>query len=1100
MFCSDEILEQGFEDSWGDSLLNDIPQMDGTFDIEDVVHNKCKGITASAKRQTKVDSNSMTLEASGSQQNIRNIVPCNCHRVSSAKIGDKKLQDFEILQVDGSSDSDFWGYDPNLRSKGKKIPLRKLGTSAGKRIRSSKNVKKKQVEAQGCLERKDEDIEIERSNAQSTEIIETPACETKEYFKTKMDQTEDVGVGNVKAVTGEISKNNTVTEESKEEKESIFSNPRSFSNSSVNSEDGGIMSPKAFYSKAKHLSLPKITSSKVNKRKRLSLKPLEFAGTSSSHKGLSKSRKTRLALSDSKSKRISFTEIVSDFSNVSQNIPKSEDRGDVEARIKNASSKSERHQSSERVSKVEISCRPVVPNRSDQLSKKEEVISSSSARNIASYPQKEEDFPALSPVRKSNTKYRIKNSKHSNQPSHQLGSPLSAQNVTPENQSEEGASSFARRGSPEDTKSLCGVVRECYVGLFDIHSKRTASMRRESSSSKKRKPRFPKQSFSKRMRLESNKHKHSTRYIDKDCWGSNGGIMLRSADSCSPDVCTTCYDSLFKASFASPKRVDSPTSPPRVNSPTEDLSHITLPASSLNEVASCSAAKSAAAEATVENQDPHDVKIRFQNDRFCAHIKPVRLNFDAESKELATGGSEMVNKGDLHRTKRMSQQSFKGRDRADCLSTISEPLEHVSSTSEVVEEDADNYLTSTLVSVDSSQSYDYCIKFSPVIDDLTSSAKQKKVGSSSRWKKRLGLGRLLASKKHIKPSHDETFNVPSVGDATQSEILPQDELEDNENRSSCKDPSIFESGKTDSMQKRADFNVTAKKYGNATIDLDPPLQDNRVSKQNCAVEQELSSAHLKDSDRNSRAAASFAVIESREIILADDSVIITPKEKIACSTSSSEQPAQDRTVLDTEDRENLESVKSIFNESEHDDATDNDGYILQLKKTGKGDSVRRDDIVDREITRTTSRNDGVTSLAKDSPGGLTGFSFRSMENQKEADRHLDSSQFRKSPAAEGSMIRHSLVRSFATTDTPHQDILPSSSLKDSSTRQKQTVFAKAPQSCQNITKQPSVIFTPLRKPPSRAKVLESAKLYGLGETRHQKAFFSNPMDLPARTR
>ena len=1118
----DEVLEQDFSDSWGASFIDEIPQLDGTFDIEDTIRKTCKRSEgAYAKSSYK------NIDASSARKTVRHIAPCNCFGSSSPVTVSRNLRDFEILQVDGSSDSDFLENDPKPKVKCKKTPIRTYEKSGRMTLGGSKGLKKNEMGPHNSLQRKDEKTEIERSSTDSSRAGDLPTCEPGASAKIEIERRKNCGVDDEKTAGAGIFKRKFVTGKCERKKQSIFSNQVSWSNSSFTSQNDGVMPPKAFYSKSKNPSVPKAASSKVNKRKRLSLKPLEFVETGGGRSELSKSGRTRVSLSDSKNKTISFTEIVSDLNKTSHNLEILKDNEETEKTPvpEHSTSSFENVSTSGKVSVVETTCQSLVLANLSQVSmaEVEAVPSQSSVELITNRLGSEELFSSPTPCLESDSKYLVEDSCSSNEVSPQLHGPLSAECTRPESQGRDRDFDRVRAGSVKSSNSR---IRECYVSLTDIHSAKSLSPPAEPSLSMKRKTLTSKQSCFKRVRIDNSEGKFDAGYTDKDIWGSKGGIIIGTEDFCDSDSCHSCYDSLFKSSFGSPESLDSPSSPPRASSPTETADYTKLlpshevSASSLRGIGRSNAIWSVAAKDFMENKDPCGVRIQFQSDRSCAQIKPVRLNFDTALKGCVDTKSEAegVLKPCHPKGRNVSFSIESGRIDSEnfdksvenpsaCISTQFDSRETLKGLAD--EEDSWQIAGHSLASVDSPQSHDYCVQFSPLVVDRTSGKSQGMVHSRDKWKRKYGRGKLRLREQNAKFECSEVFDVPSVGDTTQSEVPSKGELPENHNDSSLKSLSVVDSmnsRETDGTQDGTDNDVIAEGNRQTSAASNQSSRTDAVSKQCCIVGQEVLSSNSKGSEKNQRKDASFSIIESNEIILANDSVELKPEEDAAngvcmdrniteasCSASFGKRTLNSKAGIDSDGREYISSVMSIARKHSDNVVPENGGYSLQVNERKQNDSFSASSTTNNELPYAASPVVNVLSSEEDSAKSAVASAYNKEQGSCEK-------RFTSCLSTHGSMIQQSSFNSLANADSGNQDSLSSPSLQVTTSRERQAAVAQDSQRHFHVAKQPCIIFTPLRKPPTRAEILGTSKMFGLGETRHQKAFFSNPKDLPARTR
>ena len=1065
-------------DSWDASFLNAIPQIDGTFDIEDGAHAARNVNAESGKCKAKVRAPVTNPDGIEVQQIGESCATCSCSSETS-KAEKKRSRAFEILQVDGSSDTDFWGSCSNDRVRSRKTPLRTYGKSSRIRIRGDRNADRKKLEPCSSIEGKDEDkekaVKCTKRFQVSVSGLEVSGLEEGSEKKTEREVKHGEETEDKKTV--EAHERERVKCES-EERQSIFIKQLS-SHSSLGSQRDAAVSPKAFYSKSKHLPLSTAGSSKTLKHKRLSLKPLEFV-EKHGNKDLSKSRKTKLSRSSSKSKKISFTEIVPDFSASNRGIQKSGDRGFVQKGLisQNLQPKLNDVASIKNASKLDVVCETTALRNSSQT-----IFSSGSSVEFVAHCERNEEH-LQTRARQSVVK-----------PKEDL--PQISQNEI-ENEDD---SSCRIHGSSGGIYSSNDKIRECFVSLTDIYSEEIIPHSAESGLSAKSKSRRHGKSSAKRARIERDENSNMKGYCIMDKWVSSGGIMIGSEGSCDSDICNSCYDSLFKSSFPSPVSSQSRSSPPRAYSPTEALDYTRLlpsnvlpssilHSSTLNDNVDRSTFENKEVSSDVVNKSPHDVEIRFQNDNFSAEIKPVRLNFDAE--QVGSGGSrseiEEAEKA-CHTTKkkkRILRKSGHGGRKIDNVYLGNNSSLHESMINKSERDGADDTQNTSLASENSLQGSDYCVKFSPMICNSISSEQQKKADTSLKSRKRLGLGRLLVSKKSTKSNHSKTFNVPSVGDATQAELLLDDELEDSNHFSSKKSSSNSDfvlSEKIDGSKELTDCCATAEKKEQGTTTVGGLLQASDMTRQSFTDEEEAPSANLEKNDKQSRAHTSFVVMESKEIVLADDSIAITPEKDSASGmdaegaveegssfTSPGRRNVENRIVIGLEADGSMSPAVSAAQENSYHVAVGKGEHIVEMRDKVQGDSVGIPGTPEKEVSCIVTK-DGI--------------------------KPMKPSHVMFATSAQASGIQHSSVSSSVNTNPIDQDLVPSPCLQNKSVMRIQSDAAQSPL---KIANEPSVVLTPLRKPPSSAAILKTAKLHGLGETRHRKAYFSNANDLPARSR
>ena len=1064
-------------DSWDASFINAIPQIDGTFDIEDGVHEARKVNTKSGKCEAQVRTCVTNPDVTEVRQIVESCATCSCSSKTS-RSEKTSVRAFEILQVDGSSDTDFWESCSNDKARSRKTPLRTYGKASQIRIRGSRNADRKKLETCNTQQRKDEDKEKTVKCIKQFEATEMFGERLEKKIERKVKYDEEIEDES----TTEVQERERGKCES-EERQSIFINQLS-SHSSLGSQRDATVSPKAFYSRSKHLPSPTAGSSKALKRKRLSLKPLEFVEKHGS-KDLSKSKKTKLLRSSSKSKKISFTEIVRDFSTSDGGIHKSGDKEIVQKGLisHNVEPKLSDIASINEASKLDVVRQAAALSKSSQSTREEEIFSSGSSVEFVAYrPGNEDHLPTR--VRQTDAQSKEDLPQRS------------------QNESENEDDSYRRiNGLSGDISSSNDKIRECFVSLTDICSEEIIPHSAESSLSAKSNSRRQRKSSATRSRIARGKNSKISSYSHLEAWESSGGILIGSEDFSDATVCNSCCDSLFKSSFPSPVSLESHSSPPRVNSPTEAMDYTRLlpsnvlpssilHSSTLNDNADRSAFECKEMNSVVENKSPHDVEICFQNDHFCAQIKPVRLNFDAERVEDGGLRPEIEEaEQDSHakrKRKRIPRKSDRGGTKSDGVYLGSNSSSYESVINKTEKDGVDDTQHASLSSEDSLQSSDYCVKFSPMISNSISSEQQKTADTIPKSKKRLGLGRLFVAKKSTKLDHSKTFNVPSVGDVTQADLSLHDELEDSNQFSSGKSPSNSDlalSENIDGLKEFTDRCATAERKEQATTTVDKSFQASAVTIRSSNDERGTSSANVKKGDKESRASASFVVMESKEIILADDSIAITPEKDSASHidskrvveegslfTLSSGQHVENTIVIDLEADGSMSPTVSVAHKNSDHVAIGNGEDIMEVGDREQGDSVEIPDTPEKEVSCIVKQDD-----------------IRPMK--------LSHVLFATSAQAAG--IQHSSVSSFVNTNSIDQDLVPPLCLQNKSAMRIQSDASQPPL---NIAKEPSVVLTPLRKPPSSAAILSTAKLHGLGETRHRKAFFSNPKDLPARSR
>ena len=1038
--------EEELYDSWSASLINEIPQIDGTFVVEDLIEqNGPDSRIALYTNRGKEKSRKKEFNVSNHRQSIKNISSCQCPCSKNAKNGSKKLEDYAILQVDGSSDTDFLELDSFPRTGRRKTPLRTYEKSARKRMQRTEKRTRDKAGGQSCRHAKAEDTGVGGSEPVPGRM--EPALFGTDELAGYRPGGGSEGWKNQGVKDGSKS-NETDTKQCSTEKgllgvsavevQSIFSKEKS-SSSNADSQENLVLSTKAFYSTSKRLSSRKTISPKGKRRKRLSLKPLDFVHSDAIGEAASKQRMSSLTRSDSTNRRMCFTEIVSDLRH-----PK----GTIEA-----SDKVEARQSSCTTKEVKLRSEDVVINET----------------------QNKEN--ATSPLESYQNTRKIK-------PSY-------------------------------------GLTRECYVSLTDIRSHEMPSLHKDEKTnlSKKRKTVHFSQRSSKKTRLKSAEYDSKTEFSFKDFWGCQGGLKIGAEDYSSSDVCDSCCDSLLKASYPSPRSSDGVCSPPHTNSPTEEtkftkiISSPKLPASPFNDNFSDNATDKLTEGQFLAKDEM--VKIRFQNDRFCAQIKPVRLNFEdvppLEAKrclDVKSGTGNAVDRF-LDGQKIKEYADIKRSEDGD-FSSINADSNDFQSGDEHRNPEADIQLVNTtLLTEDSPQSFDYCVKFSPIIQDAPLIEKKPNAMSGMAMRKRLGLRRLWVAQKTCKEEQRETYNVPSLGDTTQLDLSLENETCDSGNLPTSTIRATKEPIPSENIDRRpgeAEFSCNEKASIQAD-DIESLSVQPRPRPIPSSIEDEVKSTpETNDSDNNVNPCESFTVIERKETVLANDSIVYKPetenRNKSDLSFSFRKQSEGSEIFTDKEDGQNSLSVEEIMQGNDVDGVTNETGQSVPIKRQHGFVTVIDSSVEDGTIL--SSSGDGKGSPEEETTGhslNLTTISSDvKLNDNQDIVMPTENSQSSPDSAVHNSTIQHSVVRFSANADSATDKIMSSSSLQNESVVQTQVDIKRNSQLDLHTIDQPTVVITPSKKPPSCTRVLETAKFYGLGEIRNQRAFFSDSKDLPSHTR
>lgn len=1077
-------------------MLNEIPQIDGTFDDEALVQEK-GGIKSDIDEEKSMQSSAkFTTGDLGYRQICDGAVSCNCPSSNGWKNGGKNTKKMVFAQTDGSSDADIWEGDSSPGYKHRKIPLRTYEKSMRTRRQKSRSLSFPCSGSSGKTEKRGKD------------------CTVSTAVKTQGAEGVDDNVRG--AYHSEQGSRLFDSESSRvDEKESIFSCAVPLQTKG-SIEGASAVPPRRFCSSTKRLSLQRTAIRKLNERKGFSMKSLEFIDSNSSE--------SRSA-SYSNGKVISFTEIRPSFDKElrksNSNVIQSNSLNDDWNQVEGISSPSETEHK-----KGENRTMDTVPD----LRFKEVAIKGKESC--------------------------VQTNLHRSRKAFKLGKICTA---------DLEAATEDEKGELSDSRGSGLSLRDCYVSLTNVggNERISAMARKEFHNSNSQASEFRKSKYlvsesqvsksqasklkaSKRHRRESSGNRtykkariqsngDDIEMFSRHEWGVKGGILIGTEKSDNEGGCESCCDSLMKASYPSPSVVDAdgPASPPRALSPEMVGCHPEL-LPTMNVSAPCQdgVATDPQRRCLVE-KDSCNVRIRFQHDRSCMQIKPVRLNFDVAKQanhsihqgskherfkmlnaaEGINSESGTVAKSDiLHRSAGKFLERCGNRNKFTNVnagrSDISRNEAHGGSGEQNTEIDKLIAEETGMLAVDSPHSFEYCVEFSPIIDSFLPKNRQQEDNANTMHGKKKGSSsqRLRLRRINSKSSAGEVYRVPDVGDLTQPEISPPNGT----------DSQVGTSAQKSQMRSKSSLSEHASYKAQATTYFNLPTQDLSAVSVPCS-----SSRHdaltFGDNDvggdaaKDWKADESFEIVKSKEVVYAKDSIVLTPEEV----------------------HKNLVSIAGVSCEGILEETgRDSDGRIIDSKNSGTESRCEEIDVRLSSFTSVTQKvylkeDDGKFDMIKDNTNRcspvtskersfsefcspvmcrISHFGTTDIPLQQSSYLHRGSSPVSSlhSSSVLESAIRHSMV---SNKGNEAKEILHRSNVKGASNKlHKKTSYVQNTDQGrtehveESLKRIPSVILSTFKKPPSRSRVLETARLYGLSETRHQKAFFSDPTDLPSRTR
>eukprot|EP00112_Aurelia_sp_Birch-Aquarium-sp1_P026635 Seg958.6 transcript_id=Seg958.6/GoldUCD/mRNA.D3Y31 product="DNA polymerase zeta catalytic subunit" protein_id=Seg958.6/GoldUCD/D3Y31 len=316
----EDLLKQDSEDSWTASMIGNIPQLDGTFDIEDLMNKKTKHSGSMMKQppgENSLASRPVTRTGTYTHPELGNlpnvVVTCKCPRINEIKSSKKDPRRFRIPQLDGSSDNDFWESDdfPRKSRKGSKTPLKTYAKSAQKKKQTLRRRRKDSFTEREDLRKFRIDLLMGGHSSKSSDF----SCVAESSSSISSSSSEDNSPGDkvdftksedvLKASQGRKGDSfsfpceaNSSKPATRRARTNILTKPRdtgvnSSGSPGQKSSRGIVLSPKCFYSSSKRVSSQISSSPRRTRAKRKSLGTLEFTETSNSSKWGSRNNKVR---------------------------------------------------------------------------------------------------------------------------------------------------------------------------------------------------------------------------------------------------------------------------------------------------------------------------------------------------------------------------------------------------------------------------------------------------------------------------------------------------------------------------------------------------------------------------------------------------------------------------------------------------------------------------------------------------------------------------------------------------------------------------------------------------------------------------------------
>ena len=301
-------------------MIGNIPQLDGTFDMEDLMNDKT-GHFGSILKQPRIENSLATSAVTRTEACTDpeqgdlpcDTVTCKCPRIDEIKSCKKDPRRFRIPQLDGSSDNDFWESDdfPRKSRKGSKTPLKTYGKLALKKKQTLRRRRKDSFTEREDLRKFRIDLLMGGHSSKSSDfscVVESSSSicsstseENSPGDKVEFKKSEDVFKASQRRKCDAFSFPSETNESKtavRRTRTNIQAKPhdteaKSSGSPGQKSSRGIVLSPKCFYSSSKLMSSQISSSPRRTRAKRKSLGRLEFTETSNSTKRGSRKEKVR---------------------------------------------------------------------------------------------------------------------------------------------------------------------------------------------------------------------------------------------------------------------------------------------------------------------------------------------------------------------------------------------------------------------------------------------------------------------------------------------------------------------------------------------------------------------------------------------------------------------------------------------------------------------------------------------------------------------------------------------------------------------------------------------------------------------------------------
>ena len=301
-------------------MIRNIPQLDGTFDMEDLMSDEIGNFGSILKLpriENSLATSAVTRTEACTDPELGNLpsdtVTCKCPRINEIKSCKKDPRRFRIPQLDGSSDNDFWESDDFSRKsrKGSKTPLKTYGKLALKKKQTLRRRRKDSFTEREDLRKFRIDLLMGGHSSKgsdfscvaesSSSICSSTSGENSPGGKAEFKKSEEGLKASQRrkcdafSFPSETNKSKTAVRRTRT---NIQAKPRntevkSSGSPGQKSSRGIVLSPECFYSSSKLVSSQISSSPRRARAKRKSLGRLEFTETSNNTKRGSRKEKVR---------------------------------------------------------------------------------------------------------------------------------------------------------------------------------------------------------------------------------------------------------------------------------------------------------------------------------------------------------------------------------------------------------------------------------------------------------------------------------------------------------------------------------------------------------------------------------------------------------------------------------------------------------------------------------------------------------------------------------------------------------------------------------------------------------------------------------------